>query len=494
MPIKHAYGIYLWPIISNKLRFLLHSFGKSSQTSMASILPAITTATMTSSWNASTSTTPRSMETSTCPVPSSLIWNQAQWIPSASPPTVHCSDQTTSCTDNQEQVSFDAAFFNGWKIVTKLVSFIGNNWAKGHYTEGAELVDNVLDVIRKESEGCDCLQGFQLAHSLGGGTGSGMGTLLISKIREEYPDRIMNTFSVVPSPKVSFCYKTSHLASRYTCSFCLKIVFFLLSDIIFLCGCIRLCRLLNPVPWKGFGYCCRTVQCHPVHPSVGREYRRNVLYRQRSSLRHLFPYTKAYLANIRRSEPSSLCKYWYFLRIFPRFLMWFSNRTMQHYRFISWWKTVTPQTVSIMKHSTISATEHYALLTRHTPIWITWFLWVKLNKSTIHSLPHSIQITSITRKTKPSPSTGHNVRRDDVSTLPRSAERRSAQTGRQYGSIPSVTLLHARIRPTNCQGLTTVSRPHCARTNRPDVRREKHDDGLWSQTRTVPDMCCHLQR
>ncbi|MCJ8734156.1 hypothetical protein PDJAM_G00232190 [Pangasius djambal] len=31
----------------------------------------------------------------------------------------------------------------------------------------------------------------------------GMGTLLISKIREEYPDRIMNTFSVVPSPKVS---------------------------------------------------------------------------------------------------------------------------------------------------------------------------------------------------------------------------------------------------------------------------------------------------
>lgn len=80
----------------------------------------------------------------------------------------------------------------------------GNNWAKGHYTEGAELVDSVLDVVRKESESCDCLQGFQLTHSLGGGTGSGMGTLLISKIREEYPDRIMNTFSVVPSPKVTY--------------------------------------------------------------------------------------------------------------------------------------------------------------------------------------------------------------------------------------------------------------------------------------------------
>lgn len=61
----------------------------------------------------------------------------------------------------------------------------------------------MLDVLRKEAEGCDCVQGFQLLHSLGGGTGSGLGTLIITKIREEYPDRIMSTYSVVPSPKVS---------------------------------------------------------------------------------------------------------------------------------------------------------------------------------------------------------------------------------------------------------------------------------------------------
>ena len=48
------------------------------------------------------------------------------------------------------------------------------------------MIDSVLDVVRKEAEGCDCLQGFQMVHSLGGGTGSGMGTLLISKVREEY--------------------------------------------------------------------------------------------------------------------------------------------------------------------------------------------------------------------------------------------------------------------------------------------------------------------
>ena len=47
---------------------------------------------------------------------------------------------------------------------------------------GAELVDSVLDVVRREAESADCLQGFQLTHSLGGGTGSGMGTLLLSKV------------------------------------------------------------------------------------------------------------------------------------------------------------------------------------------------------------------------------------------------------------------------------------------------------------------------
>jgi len=78
-----------------------------------------------------------------------------------------------------------------------------NNWAKGHYTEGAELIDEALDVMRKEVENCDCPQGFQICHSLGGGTGSGMGTLLLLKLRDAYPDRILTSFSVYPSPKVS---------------------------------------------------------------------------------------------------------------------------------------------------------------------------------------------------------------------------------------------------------------------------------------------------
>lgn len=37
-------------------------------------------------------------------------------------------------------------------------------------------------IFRKMAESCACLQSFQMTHSLGGGTGSGLGTLLISKI------------------------------------------------------------------------------------------------------------------------------------------------------------------------------------------------------------------------------------------------------------------------------------------------------------------------
>jgi len=79
----------------------------------------------------------------------------------------------------------------------------GNNWAKGYYTEGAELIDGILDIIRRQTEATEALQGFQIIHSLGGGTGAGLGSLLLSKLREEYPDRMLSTFSILPAPNVS---------------------------------------------------------------------------------------------------------------------------------------------------------------------------------------------------------------------------------------------------------------------------------------------------
>lgn len=48
-----------------------------------------------------------------------------------------------------------------------------NNYARGHYTVGKEIIDLVLDRIRKLADQCSGLLGFFVFHSFGGGTGSG---------------------------------------------------------------------------------------------------------------------------------------------------------------------------------------------------------------------------------------------------------------------------------------------------------------------------------
>lgn len=77
-----------------------------------------------------------------------------------------------------------------------------NVYAKGYYTDGAEMCEPLMECLRKETEECDLIQGIQFMHSLGGGTGSGLASLLMMKIREEYPDKMMASFTVYPSPKV----------------------------------------------------------------------------------------------------------------------------------------------------------------------------------------------------------------------------------------------------------------------------------------------------
>merc|ERR1712217_272338 len=49
-----------------------------------------------------------------------------------------------------------------------------NNFARGHYTIGKEIVDLVLDRIRKLADNCTGLQGFMVYNAVGGGTGSGL--------------------------------------------------------------------------------------------------------------------------------------------------------------------------------------------------------------------------------------------------------------------------------------------------------------------------------
>lgn len=78
-----------------------------------------------------------------------------------------------------------------------------NNYARGHYTVGKEIIDPVLDRIRKLADNCDGLQGFLVFHSFGGGTGSGFGALLMERLSVEYGKKSKLEFSVYPAPQVS---------------------------------------------------------------------------------------------------------------------------------------------------------------------------------------------------------------------------------------------------------------------------------------------------
>ena len=78
-----------------------------------------------------------------------------------------------------------------------------NNYARGHYTIGKEIVDLVLDRIRKLADNCTGLQGFLCFNAVGGGTGSGLGSLLLERLSVDYGRKSKLGFTIYPSPQVS---------------------------------------------------------------------------------------------------------------------------------------------------------------------------------------------------------------------------------------------------------------------------------------------------
>jgi tubulin alpha len=78
-----------------------------------------------------------------------------------------------------------------------------SNYARGHYTVGKENIEMVSERVRKLTEQCDGLQGFFLFHSVGGGTGSGFGSLLLERLSFDFPKKSKLDFCVFPSPQVS---------------------------------------------------------------------------------------------------------------------------------------------------------------------------------------------------------------------------------------------------------------------------------------------------
>ncbi|KAG6495047.1 hypothetical protein ZIOFF_042838 [Zingiber officinale] len=78
-----------------------------------------------------------------------------------------------------------------------------NNFARGHYTVGKEIVDLCLDRVRKLADNCTGLQGFLVFNAVGGGTGSGLGSLLLERLSVDYGKKSKLGFTIYPSPQVS---------------------------------------------------------------------------------------------------------------------------------------------------------------------------------------------------------------------------------------------------------------------------------------------------
>ncbi|SCZ88328.1 BZ3500_MvSof-1268-A1-R1_Chr10-2g02921 [Microbotryum saponariae] len=78
-----------------------------------------------------------------------------------------------------------------------------NNYARGHYTAGKEVIDVTCDRIRRLADACSGLQGFFVFHSFGGGTGSGFGALLLERLATDYGKKAKLEFACYPAPNLS---------------------------------------------------------------------------------------------------------------------------------------------------------------------------------------------------------------------------------------------------------------------------------------------------
>lgn len=67
---------------------------------------------------------------------------------------------------------------------------------------GREIVDLCLDRVRKLADNCTGLQGFLVFSAVGGGTGSGLGSLLLERLSVDYGKKSKLGFTIYPSPQV----------------------------------------------------------------------------------------------------------------------------------------------------------------------------------------------------------------------------------------------------------------------------------------------------
>lgn len=116
------------------------------------------------------------------------------------PRTIYC-DLEPNVVDEVRTGTYRSLFHPEQMITGK--EDASNNYARGHYTVGKELIDQVLDKVRHVADNCAGLQGFLVFHSFGGGTGSGFGALLMERLSVDYGKKCKLEFCVYPAPQVA---------------------------------------------------------------------------------------------------------------------------------------------------------------------------------------------------------------------------------------------------------------------------------------------------
>ncbi len=76
-------------------------------------------------------------------------------------------------------------------------------WSSGHYTDGAELIDKIMSGVQNQVALCDNLEGFAIFSSVSGGSGGGLGSLIASKLKENYLSKTVFGVHTFPSPSFS---------------------------------------------------------------------------------------------------------------------------------------------------------------------------------------------------------------------------------------------------------------------------------------------------
>ena len=110
---------------------------------------------------------------------------------------------------DQEDGVLDSVRGSQWGPLFRSDNFVNDKhggsgtYAKGRYAYGFDLKESTLDAFRREAERCDEMEAYQFVYSLGGGTGSGSGTLLMSLIDDEYMTKRGPIYAVFPSENAS---------------------------------------------------------------------------------------------------------------------------------------------------------------------------------------------------------------------------------------------------------------------------------------------------